>query len=676
MPLHPPEIRTIFPLGGVQGSTVEVLVDGQNVAEPLAVSISGAGVQAHIVTAGSVAQTRVVGTSTSRIQFEIAPDAPVGVREFRLLTSAGLTNRALFQISKGMSCVREIEPNNTLATAQKVAVPATIEGKVDPSEDVDVYRFTVEAGEELLFSVTAKSLESPLDAVLTLRDASGRELASNDDYVTVDPVLAYHFPRPGEYFIEVREVDYGGSIESSYRLTISRQPFLRTVYPLGAARGSIADFSLFGLNLARLEGRSGDWYMPGWEAPQARNHMPANVPPGPQEFSVATPGGVSNAVLVEAVDVPEVREVEPNDDSQRAQRLSVPGVAHGQIYGGKANPGGDIDLFRFGGKRGQKLRLSILARARGSLLDAVLTVRDVHGKKLAKATAAGTASDPNLEFDPPADGDYLVEVKDLTGGGGLEFVYLLRIEPVTPPEPDFELAIYPANPSVPQGGSVPVEVRVQRKGGFTGPIQFELPPLPPGVTAFVPGYGSTANRFYIGLSATPDAPRVLGPFGLTGKTLIRGKPVARSATGSERVWKLRPLKPQETKLFGLGVCDPPDFTLRLDRTEVTLAPGQSVRLAVRVNKIANYPRGIPIRAATVDYKDGALPAGLSVSRVTLPPEAREVEVQVAAANHTAPGSYPIFICGLSNPSTNDYILVAQLAPPLRVNVVKKTALAK
>src|SRR5262245_27855807 len=101
MPLHPPEIRTIFPLGGVQGSTVEVLVDGQNVAEPLAVSISGAGVRAHIVTAGSVAQTRVVGTSTSRIQFEIAPDAPVGVREFRLLTSAGLTNRALFQISKG-----------------------------------------------------------------------------------------------------------------------------------------------------------------------------------------------------------------------------------------------------------------------------------------------------------------------------------------------------------------------------------------------------------------------------------------------------------------------------------------------------------------------------------------------------------------------------------------------
>ena len=49
MPLHPPEIRTIFPIGGVQGSSVEVLVDGQNVSDPSAVAISGEGSRARPV---------------------------------------------------------------------------------------------------------------------------------------------------------------------------------------------------------------------------------------------------------------------------------------------------------------------------------------------------------------------------------------------------------------------------------------------------------------------------------------------------------------------------------------------------------------------------------------------------------------------------------------------------
>src|SRR5439155_13824568 len=137
--------------------------------------------------------------------------------------------------------------------------------------------------------VTAQPLGSALDASLTLRDSSGRELASNDDYVTRDPVLAYRFQKTGEYAIEVRDDDYGGSLESSYRLTISREPFLRTVYPLGVHRGTVADLHLIGLNLAQLTGRGSDWYMLENEVPQARYELPADIPPGPREFRLTTP---------------------------------------------------------------------------------------------------------------------------------------------------------------------------------------------------------------------------------------------------------------------------------------------------------------------------------------------------------------------------------------------------
>ena len=63
MPLHPPEIRTIFPIGGVQGSTVEVLVDGQNVSNPSAVAISGEGVRASVVGEENAMDLLTHGTS-------------------------------------------------------------------------------------------------------------------------------------------------------------------------------------------------------------------------------------------------------------------------------------------------------------------------------------------------------------------------------------------------------------------------------------------------------------------------------------------------------------------------------------------------------------------------------------------------------------------------------------
>lgn len=679
MPLHPPEIRTLFPIGGARGSTVDLLVDGQNVADPRLALVGGEGVRASVLPViGAGGTVGIVGNSTARVRLEIAPDAPLGIREIRLLTPAGLTNRALFEVGQAMPGVRESEPNDTSAAAQAVTFPTTVDGGIEPGEDVDLFRFRVESGDALLFRVAARSLESSLDACLTLRDAKGRELATNDDFMSRDPALAHRFPRAGEYLIEVRDTDYGGSPEASYRLTISREPALRTVFPLGAARGTVADLTLFGLNLGQRAGRGPDWYMVPNVAPVARYPIAADAPPGPSPFRVTTPGGVSNAIEIETLTVPEVREVEPNDDLTRAARLPVPGVGHGQIDGGKGSPGGDFDLFRFTAAKGVKLRVSIRARAAGSRLDALLTVREcagtppAAGKKLGRADDSDGSRDPTLLFDPPADGEYCIEVTDLNGAGGPEHVYMLKVEPVVE-RPDVSLAIYPANPSVPRGGSVPVEVRVTRRGGFTGAVRFELPPLPAGVTAMIPPYAATAERFYLALNATRDAPAALGPFGLTGIAEIDGKTIERVATGSERVWNLAPLRAVPTTLMGIGVCEASDFTLALEPGEITLAPGESREVTVRVAKIPNYPRGIPIRAATVDYGGGALPAGLSVSRVTLPPEADRVSVSVSAGSGTKPGEYPIFICGLSNPSTNDYILVGYLAPPLVVKVVEKVA---
>ena len=670
LPLHPPEIRTVFPIGGNRGSTVEVRVDGVNIGEAAGAVVSGTGVSAEVLgpdgrprSPGAPPEARIVSDTGALVRFRIDVDAEPGVREFRLYTPVGLSCRGLFLIGPEGPSVRE---SGSGGTPQEFTVPGAADGRMDAAEDADRYRFQAKSGESFAFYVQAQQAESALDSILTLRDSSGKTLASNDDFRGKDAALEFAAPAAGEYTLEVNDVDSGGGPGYGYRLIGTRGPFVRTTYPLGAPAGTLCDVSLFGLNLGDL-GKTRDFYSVPFDAAQARVRLPeagVTVP----SFQVAAPRGLTNPFTLQALDVPDIREQEPNDETEQSLRVAVPGVAHGRIFGSPTSPGGDQDRWKFSAKKGQKLRFRVQAMRLGSPLDPSLAVRSLSGEKLAGADDAEGSRDPSLEWEPPADGDYVAEVTEVSGGGAIDCAYMLRVEPVTPPPPDFSLSLYPANPSVPRGGSVPVEVRVSRTGGFTGPLTYELPPLPAGVTALIPPEAATMERFYIALTAAPDAPYGMVPFGLRATGTIDGKPVAREATGKERVWKNAPLRPVDTTLYQVAVCEPMDFTVQLDRDTLELKPGEKRDVKVIVRKIRGYPRGIPIRAATVDYGGGALPAGLDVGRVTLAAEASEVTVPVSAAPETAPGEYTVFVCALSNPTTNDYILIAHLAPPLKVRV--------
>ena len=71
----------------------------------------------------------------------------------------------------------EKEPNNSPGDGEPVPLPATFTGALGQVGDVDHFRFRAEAGQELVFRVTASQVRSRLNAVLTLLDSQGRELA-------------------------------------------------------------------------------------------------------------------------------------------------------------------------------------------------------------------------------------------------------------------------------------------------------------------------------------------------------------------------------------------------------------------------------------------------------------------------------------------------------------------
>lgn len=136
----------------------------------------------------------------------------------------------------------EKEPNNTPAQAQKVALPVVINGRIDRPDDWDVFRFAGKSNEVVVAEVAARRLDSPLDSVLKLTDATGRLLAFNDDHddptagINTHPADSYlmvRLPADGFYYVHLGDTAQHGGAEYGYRLRLSapRPDFALRVVP-------------------------------------------------------------------------------------------------------------------------------------------------------------------------------------------------------------------------------------------------------------------------------------------------------------------------------------------------------------------------------------------------------------------------------------------------------------
>jgi hypothetical protein len=124
----------------------------------------------------------------------------------------------------------EKEPNNSIAAAQSITLPIIVNGRIDKPGDWDVFRFAGRAGEKVVAEVQARRLDSPLDSVLKLTDASGKQLAFNDDHEDKGAGLDTHYadsyltaalPADGTFYIHIGDAQHQGGLEYSYRLRVS-----------------------------------------------------------------------------------------------------------------------------------------------------------------------------------------------------------------------------------------------------------------------------------------------------------------------------------------------------------------------------------------------------------------------------------------------------------------------
>lgn len=174
----------------------------------------------------------------------------------------------------------------------------------------------------------------------------------------------------------------------------------------------------------------------------------AAAEPGARSLRLATPLGLTNPLVFMVGELPEFRELDVKNSKADAELgITIPAIVNGRIIPGDVDRvrfplrqgpqylPGDVDRYRFMARKGQQLVAAVSARDLiPYLADAVpgwfqstLTLFDGSGKELAYQDDYRFHPDPVLHCQIPADGEYVLEIRDALYRGREDFVYRLAI---------------------------------------------------------------------------------------------------------------------------------------------------------------------------------------------------------------------------------------------------------
>ena len=256
-----PRLNSLFPAGGQPGTTVEVAIQGADLEDAHKVIVEGAsGVTAQLHPAGGEvdnthkpvfeancgqchelrspsnrsmtptqwkatvqrmitekgaeisadAQTKIEDylVSAARAnagltaELHIAPDAPIGLRELRIVGKHGTSTAWPFEVSHTPNII-ETESNNDPEAATSIELPSLINGVVNPGGDEDYYVFEGTKGQRCVFSVKAYRLNNVsqqfFNPTISVFSADGVELARSNGFYSLDPLIDVTLPDDGPY---------------------------------------------------------------------------------------------------------------------------------------------------------------------------------------------------------------------------------------------------------------------------------------------------------------------------------------------------------------------------------------------------------------------------------------------------------------------------------------------
>ncbi|MHC4443747.1 MAG: hypothetical protein ACYTF1_02365 [Planctomycetota bacterium] len=191
-----PFVTQTFPLGGRTGDKTSALIDGWNLP-------------------------------TKRLRLDTKP-GPHTIRQTAFRKNKRLSNPVTYAVNS-LPEVADTEPNDTTQKAQQIELPLIVNGRIAKPGDVDVFQFKGRPGQQVVAEVLARRLNSPLDSLLRITDASGQVLKWNDDHEDKESGLCTHhadsyltasLPKDGTYYVHLADSQHHGGKAFGYRLRI------------------------------------------------------------------------------------------------------------------------------------------------------------------------------------------------------------------------------------------------------------------------------------------------------------------------------------------------------------------------------------------------------------------------------------------------------------------------
>ncbi|MEX2287688.1 MAG: hypothetical protein WD648_11405 [Planctomycetaceae bacterium] len=550
-----PVLTSIFPPGGQAGTAFEVTVAGTALDAATSIDCACPG-----LTFKPVEQNRFAAT--------VGADVPTGTYDVRVVGAAGMSSPRAFYVGTRPEINEQPAVGETPAAAtgkpagdasadlQSVPLNSVVNGRIEKPGDVDQYRFAARAGDRVLIECRAERIDSKLRAVLELYDSKGRRISTNRGFFGVDPLIDFWVREDGEYIVKLFDLTYTGGEGHFYRMSIDTGPRVAFAVPAAVQAATTAKVALYGWNL--LEKNSA-------AATAASNVIGAGAGPIPesgpqpqqQNDSLHRPVGGFERVDVEITapknaesgaiplllrpeqasldmfayrfphadepialclsDLPVVCDEAKNHAPETAQRIGVPSEVCGQLTAGD-----ERDWFSLEARRGDVLWVEAFGQRIGAPVDLDLAIFDASAKQeLAQfhdeLANPGGRRFPTAHLDPsgrwvaPADGRFLLVVRNLIGSGNDDPRRVYRLS-IRREDPEFHVVIIPSeaeSPSglnVPRGGRAPAEVLAFRSRGMTGGIRVSARDLPPGVDCPDVWLGPDVDRTFLTVSARENAP--------------------------------------------------------------------------------------------------------------------------------------------------------------------------
>ena len=578
-----PDLSNTTPRGAQRGAETKVTFFGVRLADAEEIIFHYPGI--------TVKDFTVVDDKKVEATLVVAPDARIGEHHVRVRCKSGMSYARNFWISQFPN-VAEVEPNDDFEVPQKIDLNVTIEAEAKP-EETDYYQVSMKKGERLSVEIEGLRINNirqniAIDPYVSILNKDRFEIASADGSALLkqESVLSVIIPEDGDYIVEVRDSAYQG--RGRYRAHIGTYPRPTAVYPAGGKPGEETEFTLIGdvkgefktkakLPLTTEEGTFG-----------VLGQHEGLYPPSPN--------------LVRVSDFANVLESGENDDLRSPELASVGALP--LAFNGILEKEGDIDYFKFTGKKGQNYRFRVYANSIGSPVDPVLNLYDAKFASLGGSDDANGTKDSQVDFKPAEDGDFYVRVTDMLKRGGADFVYRIESEAFSPgidvtmPEMLRRDLQYRKQFDIPRGGYYSMVVNTTRRN-MAGELVFDIPALPPGVTWESGTIPKTVSQFPILLKAAPDAPIGGGMFTMKVKNTDEKAPV--EGTFSQALDLVR--GPQNGVEYytryhekvPISVVEELPYSITIDQPKSPIVRDGTKKLKIRAHRKDGYDKKITVR---------------------------------------------------------------------------------